>query len=202
MKKWEKDTKLSSFTKDAIVPTEPTPLQAVSREGSTGGLTARCTRKSVDYSLQQQMEYEIEIFFLPCWQLQQKSCYQRRNATKMLDSYTRNYEPLLNHFREDAAGREWCPVPVGRLRIVKLPFVSPGSYSFSLYRPAKCQQEPASSDADKGGGWWVWWYFKEIATHSSTLAWKIPWTEEPGRLQSMGLERVGHDWATSLSLFY
>mgnify|MGYP007134189762 CR=1 FL=1 len=37
--------------------------------------------------------------------------------------------------------------------------------------------------------------------HSSTLAWKIPWMEEPGRLQSMGLLRVGHDWATSLSLF-
>ena len=35
----------------------------------------------------------------------------------------------------------------------------------------------------------------------STLAWKIPWTEEPGRLQSMGSWRVGHDWATSLSLF-
>ena len=34
-----------------------------------------------------------------------------------------------------------------------------------------------------------------------TLAWKIPWTEEPGRLQSMGSRRVGHDWATSLSLF-
>ena len=34
---------------------------------------------------------------------------------------------------------------------------------------------------------------KEIATHSSTLAWKIPWTEEPGRLQSVGLQRVGHD---------
>ena len=34
---------------------------------------------------------------------------------------------------------------------------------------------------------------KEIATHSSTLAWKIPWTEEPGGLQSMGLQRVGHD---------
>ena len=41
---------------------------------------------------------------------------------------------------------------------------------------------------------------KEMATHSSTLAWKIPWTEEPGRLQSMELQRVGHDWATSLSL--
>ena len=36
--------------------------------------------------------------------------------------------------------------------------------------------------------------------HSNTLAWKIPWTEEPGRLQSMGSLRVGHDWVTSLSL--
>ena len=39
---------------------------------------------------------------------------------------------------------------------------------------------------------------KETATHSSTLAWKIPWTEEPGRLQSMGSQRIRHDWATSL----
>ena len=38
-----------------------------------------------------------------------------------------------------------------------------------------------------------------MASHSSTLAWKIPWTEEPGRLQSMGSQRVGHNWATSLS---
>ena len=36
---------------------------------------------------------------------------------------------------------------------------------------------------------------KEMATHSSILAWKIPWTEEPGRLQSMWSQRVGHDWA-------
>ena len=42
---------------------------------------------------------------------------------------------------------------------------------------------------------------KAMASHSSTLAWKIPWTEKPGRLQSMGSLRVGHDWATSLSLF-
>ena len=42
---------------------------------------------------------------------------------------------------------------------------------------------------------------KAMATHSSTLTWKIPWMEEPGGLQSMGLLRVGHDWATSLSLF-
>ena len=42
---------------------------------------------------------------------------------------------------------------------------------------------------------------KAMAPHSSTLAWKIPWMEEPGRLRSMGSLRVGHDWATSLSLF-
>ena len=41
-----------------------------------------------------------------------------------------------------------------------------------------------------------WW-----RPHSSTLAWKIPWMEEPGGLQSMGSRRVGHNWATSLSLF-
>ena len=42
---------------------------------------------------------------------------------------------------------------------------------------------------------------KSLAPHSSTLAWKIPWMEEPGRLQSMGSLRVGHDWVTLLSLF-
>ena len=43
---------------------------------------------------------------------------------------------------------------------------------------------------------------KEMATHSSTLAWKILWMEEPGRLQSMGSQRVRHDWATSLSFTF
>ena len=42
---------------------------------------------------------------------------------------------------------------------------------------------------------------KAKAPHSSTLAWKIPWTEDPGRLQSVGSQRARHDWATSLSLF-
>ena len=40
---------------------------------------------------------------------------------------------------------------------------------------------------------------KDLATHSSTLAWKIPWMEKPGRLQSMGSQTVPQDWATSLS---
>ena len=52
----------------------------------------------------------------------------------------------------------------------------------------KAQGTPACSPGEGDG------------THSSTLAWRIPWTEEPGRLQSMGSLRVGHDWATSLSL--
>ena len=46
-------------------------------------------------------------------------------------------------------------------------------------------------------GYTVEW---ELATHSSILAWRILWMEEPGGLQSMGLQGVGHDWATSLSL--
>ena len=56
--------------------------------------------------------------------------------------------------------------------------------------------------------WYVYFYLavalrteKAMAPHSSTLAWKIPWTEEPGGPQSMGSLRVGQDWATSLSLF-
>ena len=42
---------------------------------------------------------------------------------------------------------------------------------------------------------------KEVAAHSSILGWKIPWTEEPGGIQSTGSQRVGHNGATSLSLF-
>ena len=55
---------------------------------------------------------------------------------------------------------------------------------------------------------WVWslgWedpLEKGMATHSSILAWRIPWTEEPGRLQSMGSQRVGYDWATNISHFW
>ena len=42
---------------------------------------------------------------------------------------------------------------------------------------------------------------KGMATHPSILAWRIPWTEEPGGLQSMGLQRVGHDWVTNTFSF-
>ena len=52
--------------------------------------------------------------------------------------------------------------------------------------------------------WSLGWEYpleKEMATHSSALAWKIPWTEEPGRLQSMGSQRVGHNWASNTQEF-
>ena len=61
-------------------------------------------------------------------------------------------------------------------------------------------------DAARGRGVLIWLsgsrkpMEKAVAPHSSTLAWKIPRTEEPGGQQSMGSRRVGHDWATSLSL--
>ena len=64
--------------------------------------------------------------------------------------------------------------------------------SFSLQCDPSCPWKHSLSTS---------WSEKAMAPHSSTLAWKIPWTEEPGRLQSMGSLRVRHDWATSLSLF-
>ena len=61
-----------------------------------------------------------------------------------------------------------------------------------------------SGEKDSGRGWdmawalidgeWAGYLEKAMAPHSSTLAWKIPWMEEPGRLQSMGSQRIGHDW--------
>ena len=60
--------------------------------------------------------------------------------------------------------------------------------------------EPVSWVACIVGGFFTAEEEKAMTPHSSTLAWKIPWTEEPGRLLSMGSHRVGHDWATSLSL--
>ena len=98
-------------------------------------------------------------------------------------------------------------------------------FHFSLSRIGKGNGNPLQcsclENPKDGGAWWAavygvaqsrtrlkWLsssirYFiseKAMATHSSTVAWEIPWTEDPGRLQSMGSGRIGHDWATSLSL--
>ena len=90
----------------------------------------------------------------------------------------------------------WDQTMVEVMKMIKSFFQSPGA---SLVAQM-VKRLPAVQET------WVWslgWedpLEKEMATHSSTLAWKIPWTEEPGRLQSIRLQRVGHDWVTSLSL--
>ena len=73
-------------------------------------------------------------------------------------------------------------------------FVALSVYSFRLKRlPAMPETRVRSLGREDP-------QVKEMATHSSVLAWRIPWTEEAGRLQSMGSQRVGHGWETSLSL--
>ena len=76
--------------------------------------------------------------------------------------------------------RTWQPTPVF------LPGESHGQRSLAGYSP----QDQKELDMEKA-----------MAPHSSTLAWKISWTEEPGGLQSMRSQRVGHDWATSVCVF-
>ena len=63
----------------------------------------------------------------------------------------------------------------------------------------KQRYDPSGQRDREREKWWV--RRRRRWNPSNTLAWKIPWTEEPGRLQSMGLLRVRHDWATLLSLF-
>ena len=58
-----------------------------------------------------------------------------------------------------------------------------------LYSSGNCIKYPMENNIKKS----IYVLEKEMATHSSILAWKISWTEEPGRLQSMGSQRVGHD---------
>ena len=122
--------------------------------------------------------------------------------------------------------RQWHPTPVllpgkshGRRSLVgsmgslesdtteQLPF----HFSLSCIgegngNPLKCSC--LENPRDRGASWAAVYgvaqsrtWLKRLSSSSSTLAWKIPWMEEPGRLQSMRLLTVGHDWATSLSLF-
>ena len=77
----------------------------------------------------------------------------------------------------------------------------PGGYSMDLWLVARTVKH--LSAMQKTRVWFLGWagtLEKEMAAHSSILAWKIPWTVEPGRLLSVGSQRVGHNWGTSLSL--
>ena len=87
-----------------------------------------------------------------------------------------------------------------RMSITRLTFSLYSAYQASLV----AQTVKRLSAMQETQVWSLGWedpLEKEMAAHSSTLAWKTPWTEESGRLQSMGLQKVRHDWATSLSLF-
>ena len=72
-------------------------------------------------------------------------------------------------------------------------------YKISLGFPGVSDNKESACKRDT----WVWFLGLEdplkkgMATHSTILAWRIPWTEEPGRLQSMALQRVGHDWSVN-----
>ena len=87
-----------------------------------------------------------------------------------------------------------------------LPFSSPGDLPDPGIKPESSPLQADSLPSEPPGNTRVQslgredLLEKEMATHSSILAWKIPWTEEPGRLQFMGSQRVRHDWVTSLSL--
>ena len=75
-------------------------------------------------------------------------------------------------------------------------------YLYSMHLPQVAQMVkrlPAMQETQVQSLAWEDPLEKEMATHSHTLAWKIPWTEEPVRLQSRGLQRVGHNWAASLA---
>ena len=98
--------------------------------------------------------------------------------------------------------RKWQPTPVF------LPGESQGQGSLvgcRLWGRTESDTSEATQQQQHCCSMWelpllVSWLFN-WGFHSSILAWKIPWTEESGRLQSMGSLRVGHDWATSFSLF-
>ena len=82
----------------------------------------------------------------------------------------------------------WLHHPVCAV-LVPWPWIEPRPSAMKAWSPNHwtARKFPITSNLDLE---------KEMAAHFSILAWKIPWTEEPGRLQSMGSQRVGHDWAT------
>ena len=95
-------------------------------------------------------------------------------------------------------------IPIRYIRLKDCLFYSLASKTSNTLCSVLSQKEiqfPCNQICCPFGIFYTLYTEKAMATHSRTLAWKIPWTGEPGSLQSMGLQTVRHDWATSLSLF-
>ena len=95
----------------------------------------------------------------------------------------------------------WCYLTISsfaaHFSFYLLSFPASGSFLMSWLFALGGQSVGASASASS----FQWIFMVEMATHSSIHAWKIPWTEEPGGLQSMGSQRVRHDWATSVCIW-
>ena len=102
-------------------------------------------------------------------------------------------------FMEFSRQEHWSGLPFLPSGDLPNPGIKPGSPA--LQADPVAQMVKRLSAVQETRFWYLGWedpLEKEIAAHSSILACKIPWTAEPGRLLSMGSQRVGHDWATSL----
>ena len=94
-----------------------------------------------------------------------------------------------------------CRIHLCRTQPLSLVGFPGGSPSWLSLVAQRIKHLPAMQETRVRSLGWEYPLEKEMATHSSILAWRIPWTEEPGRLQSTGSQRVRHDWATSLFHF-
>ena len=118
------------------------------------------------------------------------------------------FEPLFFGVGGKARILEWVAIPFSRRSSQPRDCIQVSCKHFTVWATREVREAslvaqmvkhlPAMRETWVQSPGWEDLLEKEMATHSSILAWRIPGMEEPGRLQSMGSQRVGHDWATSL----